>query len=317
VKLLILHNRPTDFFDLITDTCPHDELRWVDDVARIESEADEFQPEAVFSIKHSEFPGHMHRPALVTPSVKWFHVGGSGTEHLGEWDSARVTVTNAAGVLAPFHAEAAMSGLLALSTGLLNQRTAQLNRSWAPRRFLALADRTLLIVGLGHTGAALARLAKAFGMVVIGVRESGVEHPDVDEMHRPEDLPRLLPRADVLSLNLRSTPQTYHLFDDAMLRLAPRGCLLLNGARGPIVDTDALIAALASGHLGGAWLDVFDPEPLEVGSPLWSMDNVIVSAHCADQVTDFPRRFAVHFLTNLGRYRDGRPLHNLVHPPTL
>lgn len=316
MKLLVLHNRPEDFVDLVIAACPDDEVRWVDDAANIECEVDELGPEVVFSIKHSAFPGHLHRPALLAPTVRWFHVGGSGVEHLGEWNSAQVTLTNAAGVLAPFHAEAAMAGLLALSTELIDQRKAQEERSWAPRRFQSLAGRTLLIVGLGHTGGALARLAKAFGMIVLGIRESDIAHPDVDEMYRPDQLSRLLPRADVLSLNPRLTCQTRHLIDEKALALVPPGCLVLNGARGPIVDSEALIRALASGHLGGAWLDVFDPEPLETDSRLWGMDNVIVSAHCADQVTDFPRRFARHFLANLQLYREGRPLQSVVPPPT-
>jgi phosphoglycerate dehydrogenase-like enzyme len=178
-----------------------------------------------------------------------------------------------------------------------------------------MAGRTLLVVGVGHTGGALASRARALGMRVVGVRASGAPHPEVEAMHGPAALPGLWGQADVVSLNLRLTPATAGLVDAQAFEAMRPGTLLLNGARGGVVDQPALIAALEAGHIGGAWLDVTDPEPLPVDSPLWAMDNVILTPHAADQVADFPQRFAQRFLDNLARYRAGEPLVGVVARP--
>ena len=102
--------------------------------------------------------------------------------------------------------------------------------------------------------------------------------------------------------------------DSQALGALPPGALLLNAARGSVVDTEAMIRALESGRLGGAWLDVFEQEPLPPESPLWGMANVLVSPHCADQVSDFPLRFAQVFAQNLARFGKGEPLANVVTP---
>lgn len=311
----MLHNQPSDFQNWLTRECPGHAIRWAVDGGQVSELLEEFQPEAVLSIKHSDFPGEEHEPALRCPSVRWFHVGGSGTEHLGRWDPNGVTVTNSVGILAPFHAERSMAGLLALSTGLLQQRRDQSQRLWSPGRFESLQGKTMLIVGLGRTGVELAHRAKAFGLRLLGVRASGESHPAVEQVFLPRDLPALWPRADVLSLNLRATEQTRNMVDRGVLRSLPPGALLLNASRGSVLDQSALEECLRDGHLGGAWLDVFEQEPLPSESGLWELPNVLISAHCADQVQDFPLRFAQLFGQNLQRLEAGLPLLNPVSPP--
>lgn len=312
MRILILHNEPADFQRWLSERCQTHTIGWATRPQEVESTLLSLQPEAVLSIKHSDFPGESHRCALQWPSVKWFHVGGSGTEHLGSWDAKRVTVTNSVGVLAPFHAERAMGGLLALSTGLLDQRRAQQQKCWQPTRFVSLKGRTLLIVGVGRTGRELAVRAKSFGMHVVGVRASGESLPEVDEMYTPDRLGELWGRAEVVSLNLRASERTRNICDARALAVLPESALLLNGSRGSVLDTEALIDSLKSGHIAGAWLDVFEQEPLAQNSELWSMENVLVSAHCADQVSDFPLRFAQLFVENLKRFVGGEPLLNQV-----
>lgn len=251
-------------------------------------------PEVVFSIKTSGFAGTAHATALGGRSVRWFHVGGSGRDHLGSWDADRVTVTDSAGVLAPFLAERATAGLLALSTGLADQVRAQAERRWEPTRFRPLAGRTMAVLGVGHTGGEVARRARALGMRVLGVRASGAAHPHADEMFGPDGLDAVLPRADVLSIHLRLDRTTRHAVDLAALARLPEGAIVLNAARGAVLDAEALLAALER-NVAGAWLDVFETEPLPPASPLWAHPRVLVSPHCADQVDDFPRRFAERF----------------------
>ena len=315
MKILLLHDNPCDFEEFLREDCSSHQLYWATGPEQVEALLPEVEPEVVFSIKHSAFPGEYHRPALHFPSVRWFQVGGSGYEHLGSWDPSKVQVSNCAGALAPFHAERAMAALLALSTGLPHLWEQQKERLWQATRFGTLQGKTLLIVGFGSTGQELALRAKAFGMKVIGVRRRPQAHPAADEVHPPEHLPELWERAQVLSLNTPLSEATRHLIDREVLRVLPQGCLLLNASRGDVVDQEALLEALLRGPLGGAWLDVCSPEPLPSESVLWSLPNVIITPHCADQVENFPLRYAQVFVRNLELYTQGRPLLHLLQAP--
>ena len=316
MKILVLHNEPKDFKSWLESSCPLDDFIWASSPDELSLQLKNSQPEVVFSIKHSEFFGKFHAQALAYPSVRWFQVGGSGTEHLATWDSNRVTVTNSVGVLAPFHAERAMAALLSLSTGLGRLRTQQELRVWRPTRFPTLQGKNLLILGYGQTGLELAKRAKSFGMRVLGVRRSRFSHQHCDESYHLGELTELWERADVLSVNLRHTAETNEIVDESVLRQLPSRCILLNAARGKIVDQKALVTSLNNGQLGGAWLDVTSPEPLPTDSPLWTMPNVIITPHCADQTQDFPLRFAHFFRKNLERYRRGEKLSNVVSSPS-
>ncbi|MCA9775273.1 MAG: D-2-hydroxyacid dehydrogenase [Candidatus Eremiobacteraeota bacterium] len=312
MRILVLHDTPHDFESWLVARFPQHEFEWAKSPGEVETRLQSLEPEVVFSIKHSQFPGDAHRPALHYPSVRWFQVGGSGYEHLGKWDRDKVTVTNSSGVLAPFHAERAMAGLLALSTGLLKSRSYQARSEWIPDRFCTLQGRTLLIVGLGQTGRELAARAAAFGMKILAVKRTPVKHPPVDEVHPVDALVHLWERADVVSLNVPHNEETHRLVDADVFRKLRPHTILLNGSRGAVVEEAALVAALEANRLGGAWLDVFEHEPLAVESPLWQMENVIVTPHSADQVVDFPFRFAQFFAENLERYAQGDELVNVV-----
>ena len=149
-------------------------------------------------------------------------------------------------------------------------------------------------------------------MRVIGVRRSRSPHPAVDETLGPDLLHQALGRADVVSMHVPASAATRHLVDAAALAAMKPGALLVNAARGAVVDEPALVEALRRGHLAGAYLDVFETEPLPPQSPLWAMDNVLLTPHAADAVVDWPRRFAAHFADNLERWLAGEPLVNVV-----
>jgi phosphoglycerate dehydrogenase-like enzyme len=313
---LVLHDSPHEFQEWLEQSLPDHALNWATNPSEVLSQLRDTEPEVVFSIKHSAFPGEAHLPALQYHTVRWFHVGGSGTDHLGQWDASRVTVTNCRGCLAPFHAERAMAALLSMSTGMRTLMEQQSRRSWQPTRFRSLQGKTLLIVGFGHTGQELARRAKAFGMRVIGVRRIlDVSDPvsDLCETVYPTSaLTELWSQAEVLSLNVPLGPDTHHLVDKDVLESLPSDGFVLNAARGGVIDDKALLASLEQGRHGGVWLDVTEPEPLPIGSPLWVHPKVFITPHCADQVRDFPLRFAQLFRENLQRFVNGEELLNVV-----
>ncbi len=313
LSLAIFHDRPDELRPTLA-AIPDADLAFAtapDEVAPILARA---RPDAVFSIKHSGFPGAAHRPAIACPTVRWVQVGGSGYEHLAPWDPARVTVTNCQGVLARQLAETVLAAILAFNRGLLRYRDDQRARRWQPARFRALAGQTLLIVGVGAIGGELATLAKALGLRTIGVRRGRDPHPALDELHGPEALPQLLGRADIVSVHVRATPATAQLFDAAAFAAIKPGALFVNTSRGSVVDEDALRAALDRGALAGAYLDVFAEEPLPAASPWWDRDDVLVTPHAADTVDDWPVRFAEVFVDNVARWRAGAPLRYPVTP---
>lgn len=270
------------------------------------------RPEAVFSIKSMTLGPDTHRPILDCPSVRWLHVGGSGYEHVLGWDAARITVTNCAGVLSPFLAETVIGALVAMNSGLIRYHSQQRERIWRQHPFRPLAGQTLLVVGAGAIGAEVASRASALGMRVIGLRRSGAPAAGIDEMRPPGALAASLAEADAVSVHLRLTPDTEDLFDAAMFAAMNPGARFLNTARGGHVVEADLLAALQSGHLGGAYLDVFRTEPLPPASPLWTAPNLLISPHASDGVGDWEARFAALFAENLESWRAGGPLRNVV-----
>ncbi|MEZ4501238.1 MAG: D-2-hydroxyacid dehydrogenase [Dehalococcoidia bacterium] len=312
--IVVAHDRPEDFASDLETRAPGERFIYATDGPSVLRLLAEHNPEVVLSISHSGFQGPLHHPIVEHPSVRWVQVGGSGYEHLEPWDASRLVVTNGVGVLARFLAETTIGAMLALNARLPEYARDQAETRWRPRTFRTLSEQTILIVGLGHIGTWMARYARALGMRVLATRRSATPSPAVDELHPPEALLELLPRADVVSLHVRLNEATRHLIDTRALEAMKPGALLLNTARGPVVDEPALIEALASGHLGGAYLDVFEEEPLPVSSALWRLPNVIVTPHASDAVEDWAHRFAMLFADNLERWRAGEPLLNVVTP---
>lgn len=269
-------------------------------------------PEAAMMIRTEPIPADAIRRVLDAPSMRWVQVGGSGYEWLGRWDAARLSVTNAAGVLAPYLAETAIAAMLALNFGLMRYRDDQRARAWRPGTFRPLAGQRLAVVGAGAIGREVARRATALGMEVMGLNRSGRPVEGLASMRPLSDLDAVLPEADVVSCHLRLTPETAGIFGQRQFAAMRAGALFLNSARGGCVVETALYDALGSGHLGGAWCDVFAEEPLPAQSPLWDLPNLLVTPHCADQIDGWALRFADFFADNLARFRSRAPLVNRV-----
>lgn len=283
-----------------------------DDVARIEL--------AYFSadVYPERSPGFF-AATLGAPKLRWLHVFNVGVDHpvFGRFPERGVTLTSSPGATAVPIAQSAVAGLLSLARRFPLFARAQAERTWLDHRDLEhppeLSDQTLVVLGLGAIGSEIARLGRALGLHVVGIRrrDPGPDAP-VDEWHPPAALADLLPRADWLAIACPLNDETRGLVGaDALSRL-PRGAYLLNVARGEIVDEAALVEALRGGRLAGAYLDVFEAEPLPADSPLWGLDDVIVTPHASHLSTAVPARLAEIFLDNLARFARGDPLRHVV-----
>ena len=267
------------------------------------------------------FPDHSRQffsTVRKAPQLKWLHAFNVGVDHpiFTELLGRGVRVTTSAGSTAQPIAQTAIMGLLALARGFPRWLVAQRGRQWNPERKLLPPDlhtQTAVVVGLGRIGAEIARLARALGLKVIGIRRSPRRADDpVDELHPPAALPGLLSRCDWLIIACPLTPETRGLVDAQAIAALPKGARVINIARGEIVDEPALIEALKSGHLAGAYLDVFATEPLPPDSPLWELPNVLATPHNSAVAAGNDERVLEIFLANLERWRRGAPLENEV-----
>ena len=193
-------------------------------------------------------------------------------------------------------------------------RAAAAEHRWAHHEWREVTGTTWLIVGLGAIGSAVAERARAFGTTVLGVRRTPDGTEPVDELHPPEALTSLLPRADVVVLSLPATAATTGLVDDAFLAAMKPDAVLVNVARGAIVDEAALLRALDAGRPDFAVLDVVGTEPLPADSPLWAHEKVVVTPHSSSGGDGRFVRGADLFAENLQRYAAGEPLLHEVHP---
>jgi glyoxylate/hydroxypyruvate reductase A len=250
------------------------------------------------------------------PRLRWVQGTSAGIGGFLERTDLAATplvFTTAAGVHAIPLAEFALFGLLYFAKDMPLLARRQHERHWQRLAVGQLAGRRVLLVGLGGTGRAVARLLAAVGVEVTGTARTGRNRdaPGVASFVTPDQIGQVLPAVDALVLACPLTDQTRHLIAARELALMRPGAVLVNISRGQVVDEEALTAALSSGHLGGACLDVFAIEPLPASSPLWELDNVIVSPHSASTVAAENHLLAELFTDNLRRWLAGRPLRNL------
>ena len=313
---VIIHtNDPDDAAQIVRDAHPDLSVFTCDSFAALPGLIEETEAEVVYSIRFDPVTRFPREAVVESDTVKWLSVGGSGTDHIGTWDASKVTVTNSAGSAANMMAEYAIGTMLSFSLNLRGFHAAQQRRDWLPQgRVKPIEGATVLIVGLGQTGQATARRAKAMGLTVLGVRARPQDTPNVDEVHGIEALPKLFPRADYILVCVPLLPSTKGLIDTAGFQSMKPGAILIDVSRGGVCDEGALIHALRNGPLAGAALDVFATEPLPAASPFWDMENVILTPHCSSVYDGWYRRTAQMFADNLTRYRTGAPLQNIVDP---
>jgi phosphoglycerate dehydrogenase-like enzyme len=248
------------------------------------------------------------------PNLRWVHVIGAGTDHLAGAGLAEhgVTVTNSSGVAARSIAEFVLGRLLMIWKRFPEQADLQRRKIWSPTYGRTIAGSTIGIVGVGAIGSALARLLKALGATVLGLKRTPVPGLPIDQLYGPDGLDAMLARSDAVVLAAPAADSTRHLIGAKALAAMRPGTVLVNIARGSLIDEAALVESLRSGHLGAAVLDVFEAEPLSSSSPLWELPNCYISAHCSVSLDRYVDDVMAIFEENLRRYLKGEPLRNVV-----
>ncbi len=259
---------------------------------------------------------HTHREDLpeLAPRLKWIQATSAGIGQFVKrygYDRTGWVFTTASGAHARPLAEFCLMAMLMFVKNYPLMEAQKRERHWQRFNNTELRGKTVGIIGLGRIGRDLAQVCHFFGMRVLACRRSNVDKPaPVERQYPPQRLDELLPLADFLVLCTPHTPETEGLLNADRIGMMKEDAVLINIARGAIVDQAALTRALREGRLGGAALDVTDPEPLPPDDPLWALPNVIISHHSASTADSENGKLAALFIRNLRRYLTGEPLEN-------
>ncbi len=250
-------------------------------------------------------------------TVRWMHfisAGREGFEAAGL--PVHLPVTYTVGCAAPVVAEHAMALLLALARRMGDAHEATRERRWELSLWQSaqsVEGQCMVVVGFGRIGQEVARRARAFGIDIVALSRSGAPHALADRARPLSELHAALGEADIVLVSIALTAETHHLLDAAAFAACKRGARIVNVARGGVIDQVALREALRSGHLGGAGLDVADPEPLPADDPLWDAPNLLVSAHVAGAGSPMTEsRMADNLSANIRRFMAGEALRHRV-----
>lgn len=246
-------------------------------------------------------------PELLHPGVRWVQLPSAGVESWmadGLLDKERV-FTSAAGAYAGTVAEHALALMLAGARRF--PECARADR-WGERFGRTFAGSTVVILGAGGIGRALIRLLEPFGCRILAVNRNGREVPGADESHAIDGVDKLWPQGDYFVVAAPATGATRHMIGAGGLAAMKGDAYVVNVARGSLIDTNALVEALVSGGIGGAALDVTDPEPLPHGHPLWEEPRALITPHTANPPEALVRSLAQRIEENVARYRAGQEL---------
>ncbi len=253
---------------------------------------------------------------LFVPSLRWVQIcsTGFGDNITQQIMDGSVVLTNSPGVYTVPLAESVLAAMLEHAKNLRKRIRNQEIRRWSQIPNAELYGQSVLIIGLGRIGLHVARLCKAFGMRVVGVRRSAGLHDCVDLVTTPDQMRAHLARADYLVMALPLTADTKNMLTAEDFRLMKHSAYVINIGRGMTVDEDALLEALQLGEIAGAYLDVFSEEPLPAGHAFWGMNNVFVVPHDSHSSPLIGDRLVDMFCDNLRRYVAGLPLCNRCDP---
>ncbi len=313
--IVILHtDNPKPAYDVLFAEHPDLVIHTCNSYQALPAMINETKAEVVYSVRFDGTPNFPREALIESESVKWVSIGGSGTDHMNPWDQALLAVTNSAGVAADMMAQYALGAMFHFSLGMPQFRAAQENRSWISGEVESVQGKTVLIIGLGKTGEAVAARSKAIGLNTIGVRAGPKDTPNVDEVYGIDDLSNLWEKADFVVTCVPLLDSTRGIVGLAAFEAMKPEAVIIDVSRGGVIDEAALIRALDSRRIRGAALDVFTVEPLPQDNPLWSYENVIITPHCSSVYKGWDLKSVSMFSENLKRYRQDEPLTNIVNP---
>lgn len=251
------------------------------------------------------------------PHLDWIQARYAGVDGLlfPELIESPVPLTNGSGVFSQSLGEFAILGALYFAKDLPRMLRAKAARKWDQFNVLEVSKQTMGIVGYGDIGRACASRAKALGMRVLALRRdvsprAGDEY--VDRVYQTREILQMLPECDYVVVAAPLTPETKGMMSTWQFAAMKPDAVIVNVGRGPVIDEAAMVEALRSGQIRGAALDVFEVEPLPADSPLWGMENVLISPHCSDNTKDWLADAAQFFMEQFSRWRKGEPLKNIV-----
>lgn len=285
-------------------------VRYTDEAGLVDalSGADAF---FVYDFLSTAVPGAWH----AADRLRWLHIASAGVDPVlfPGLQESDVVLTNSRGVFDGAIAEYVLGVVLAFAKDFVRSWDLQRRRQWKHRESERIAGRRVLVVGTGPIGRSIARMVRAAGMSVAGVgRRPREGDPDFGDVYASTDLARHLPEADYVVAVAPLTEQTKGMFDAEAFAAMKPGARFVNVGRGELVVTSDLVGALRDGSLGGAALDVFDAEPLPPESPLWTMENVLISPHMSGDFVGWRNTLVEVFADNFRRWRAGEPLRNVV-----
>jgi len=255
---------------------------------------------------------------LTSRRLRWIHSRSAGLEQtlFPELSASQVVLTNGSGVFSPSLGEFALAAILYFAKDFRRMIRNQMAGVWQPFDVTMVSGQTLGIVGYGSIGRAVAARARALEMNVLGLRRhvspQSKQDSLIDLLYGPDQRLEMLSRCDYIVVTVPFTEQTRGLIADAEFAVMKRNAVVVNVGRGPTIDERAMVKALSENKIRGAALDVFDQEPLPQGHPFYSLENVLLSPHCADHTPDWLDNAMRFFLAQLERYRHGETLLNIV-----
>jgi phosphoglycerate dehydrogenase-like enzyme len=255
---------------------------------------------------------------LMSRGVGWVHSRSAGLEQVlfPELIESDVILTNGSGVFSPSLGEFALAAILYFAKDFRRMIRNQIAGVWEPFDVTMVSGQTLGIIGYGSIGSAVAARARALGMHVLGLRRrasrESAQDLYVDQFYGSDRRLEMISRCDYIVVTLPMTEQTRGFIADAEFATMKTNAVFVNIGRGPTVDERAMIRALSDNRIRGAALDVFDQEPLPQGHPLYSMENVLLSPHCADHTPDWLDNAMRFFLAQLERFKRGDTLLNIA-----
>jgi len=252
----------------------------------------------------------------MSPKVKWVHSRPAGLDNLlfPELVESDVTLTNGRGVFSASLGEFALAAILYFAKDFRRMIRNQSAQVWEPFDVEEIAGQTVGIVGYGDIGQAVATRVRAMGMHVLAMKRHVPQKADprVEHFYKPDTLRSMLARCDYVVVAAPLTEETRHMIGDGEFAAMKATAVIINVGRGPVIDEAALVRALAEKRIKGAGLDVVEHEPLPMGHPLYKIENVLLSPHCADNTADWKDQAMRFFLEQYARFEKDEPLKNVV-----